>query len=133
MELDFSKQLQADRSGPKSAAQTPAEKEEKKRGSSVNEPGSAAGAITFSEKVTTSLKNKVKEHNEKSDKKATLGMLKKIYRRGTVECKIDGLDRRLQCPICTIKQNDNLDLVALTLAKSRLQFLNPKKEKPLVK
>lgn len=82
MELDFSKQLQAGRPGPKSAAQTPAKKEEKKRGSSVNEPGSAAGAITFSEKVTVSLKNKVKEHNEKSDKKATLGMLKKIYRRG---------------------------------------------------
>jgi len=82
MELDFSQQLQADRSGPKSAAQTPAKKEERKKGSSVNEPGSAAGAITFSEKVTTSLKNKVKEHNEKSDKKITLGMLKKIYRRG---------------------------------------------------
>ena len=82
MELDFSKQLQAGRPGPKSAAQTPAKKEEKKRGSSVNEPGSAAGAITFSEKVTVSLKNKVKEHNEKSDKKITLGMLKKIYRRG---------------------------------------------------
>ena len=82
MELDFSQQLQADRSGPKSAAQTPAKKEERKKGSSVNEPGSAAGAITFSEKVTTSLKNKVKEHNEKSDKKVTLGMLKKIYRRG---------------------------------------------------
>tara|TARA_R110000868_G_scaffold65190_2_gene195361 strand:+ start:1575 stop:2462 length:888 start_codon:yes stop_codon:yes gene_type:complete len=82
MELDFSKQIQAGRSGPKSAAQTPAEKEEQKRGSSVNEPGSAAGAITFSEKVTVSLQNKVKEHNAKSDKKATLGMLKKIYRRG---------------------------------------------------
>ena len=82
MELDFSKQIEAGRSGPKSAAQTPAKKEEKKRGSSINEPGSAAGAITFSEKVTVSLKNKVKEHNEKSDKKITLGMLKKIYRRG---------------------------------------------------
>ena len=48
----------------------------------MNEPGSAAGAITFSDKVTTSLKNKVKEHNEKHSKKITLGMLKKIYRRG---------------------------------------------------
>ena len=82
MELDFSEKLQAGRAGPKSAAQTPAEPEERKKGSSVNEPGSAAGAITFSEKVTTALKNKVKKHNEKYSKKVTLGMLKKIYRRG---------------------------------------------------
>jgi hypothetical protein len=39
-------------------------------------------AITFSEKVTNSLKNKVKEHNEKHSRKVTLGMLKKVYRRG---------------------------------------------------
>ncbi len=82
MELDFSDQLKASRPGPKSGAQTPAEPEERKKGSSVNEPGSAAGAITFSEKVTTALKNKVKKHNEKSGKKVTLGMLKKVYRRG---------------------------------------------------
>lgn len=82
MELDFSEQLQASRPGPKSAAQTPAKKEERKEGSSINEPGSAAGAITFSDKVTTALKNKVKKHNEKHTKKVTLGMLKKIYRRG---------------------------------------------------
>lgn len=82
MELDFSEELQAGRAGPKSAAQTPAKPEERKKGSSVNEPGSAAGAITFSEKVTTALKNKVKKHNEKHSKKVTLGMLKKIYRRG---------------------------------------------------
>jgi hypothetical protein len=82
MELDFSEELKAGRPGPKSAAQTPAKPEERKEGSSVNEPGSAAGAITFSEKVTTSLKNKVKEHNEKHSKKVTLGMLKKVYRRG---------------------------------------------------
>jgi hypothetical protein len=82
MELDFSQQIQAGRPGPKSAAQTPAKPEERKKGSSVNEPGSAAGAITFSEKVTQSLKNKVKKHNEKHSKKVTLGMLKKVYRRG---------------------------------------------------
>ena len=78
------------------------------KGSSKNEPGSAGTSpdskekskkilekkddkdlvkeakakITFSDKVTTSLKNKVKEHNEKSGKKVTLGMLKKVYRRG---------------------------------------------------
>jgi len=82
MELDFSQQIEAGRPGPKSAAQTPAKPEERKKGSSVNEPGSAAGAITFSEKVTQSLKNKVKEHNKKHSKKVTLGMLKKVYRRG---------------------------------------------------
>lgn len=82
MELDFSEELKAGRPGPKSAAQTPAKPEERKKGSSVNEPGSAAGAITFSEKVTTALKNKVKKHNEKHSRKVTLGMLKKVYRRG---------------------------------------------------
>lgn len=82
MELDFSQQIEAGRPGPKSAAQTPAEPHEKKEGSSVNEPGSAAAAITFSDKVTQSLKNKVKEHNEKYSKKVTLSQLKKVYRRG---------------------------------------------------
>lgn len=108
MELDFSEELSAGRPGPKSGAQTPSKPEERKKGSSKNEPGSAGTSpeskekskkilekkddkdlvkeskakITFSEKVTTSLKNKVKEHNEKSGKKVTLGMLKKVYRRG---------------------------------------------------
>ena len=82
MELDFSEKILAGRPGPKSGAQTPAEPDERKKGSSVNEPGSAAGAITFSEKVTTALKNKVKKHNEKHSRKVTLGMLKKVYRRG---------------------------------------------------
>lgn len=82
MELDFSKKIEAKRPGPKSGAQTPADPHERKKGSSVNEPGSAAAAITFSEKVTQSLKNKVKEHNEKHSKKVTLSQLKKVYRRG---------------------------------------------------
>ncbi len=108
MELDFTNEIVAGRPGPKSSAQTPAKPEEKKKGSSKNEPGSAGtspdskqkskkilkrqdekdlvkeakGKITFSEKVTTSLKNKVKEHNEKHSRKVTLGMLKKVYRRG---------------------------------------------------
>ena len=82
MQLDFSEEIKAKRPGPKSSAQTPAEPHERKKGSSVNEPGSAAAAITFSEKVTQSLKNKVKEHNEKHSKKVTLGQLKKVYRRG---------------------------------------------------
>lgn len=82
MELDFSEKIEAKRPGPKSGAQTPADPHERKKGSSVNEPGSAAAAITFSEKVTQSLKNKVKEHNEKHSKKVTLSQLKKVYRRG---------------------------------------------------
>lgn len=92
MEYDFSKEAKnflesqsAKRSGPKSGAQTPSKPSERKKGSSKNEKGSAGKdgkKITFSEKVVTALKNKVKEHNEKYSKKATLSQLKKIYRRG---------------------------------------------------
>jgi|TARA_B100001939_G_scaffold336783_1_gene340320 hypothetical protein len=80
----------ASRPGPKSSAQTPALPHERKEGSKKNKPGSAAkvmiesesDSITFSEKVTQSLKNKVKEHNSKSKRKVTLSQLKKVYRRG---------------------------------------------------
>ena len=96
----------AKRKGPKSSAQTPAKPDERKKGSSVNKPGSAGtspdakekaektlnkkddkelvskSSITFSEKVTNALKNEVKEHNNKYSKKVTLGQLKKVYRRG---------------------------------------------------
>ena len=94
MEYDFSDQAKeflesqaAKRPGRKSGAQTPAKPSERKRGSKKNPKGSAGGgkkapAITFSEKVITSLKNKVKEHNAKYSKKVTLGQLKKVYRRG---------------------------------------------------
>jgi len=92
MEYDFSKEAKeflesqsVKRSGPKSGAQTPAKPSERKKGSSKNEKGSAGKdgkKITFSEKVVTALKNKVKEHNEKHSRKVTLGMLKKVYRRG---------------------------------------------------
>ncbi len=93
MEYDFSKEAKdflesqsAKRSGPKSGAQTPSKPSERKEGSSKNKKGSAGGdggkKITFSEKVVTALKNKVKEHNEKNSKKVSLTQLKKIYRRG---------------------------------------------------
>ncbi len=75
----------AKRKGPKSGAQTPAEPSERKKGSKRNPKGSAkkgGGKITFSEKTTNSLKEKVKTHNEKSSKKVTLGQLKRVYRRG---------------------------------------------------
>ena len=105
--LDFSQEIAAKkRQGPKSSAQTPAKPEEKKKGSNINEPGSAGttpeakerakevlkrkdekqlvskAEITFSEKVTNALKEKVKNHNAKHSKKVTLGQLKKVYRRG---------------------------------------------------
>jgi len=76
----------AKRKGPKSAAQTPAKPSERKKGSNRNKPGSAAKksdkAIDFSKKIVEALKNKVKEHNSKNNKKVTLGQLKKVYRRG---------------------------------------------------
>ena len=107
MELDFTDKILAARPGPKSSAQTPAKPEEKKKGSKVNEPGSAGtkpdakevaeknlqkkdekklvkseAEITFSDKVTEALKNKVKQHNESHSKKVSLSQLKKVYRRG---------------------------------------------------
>jgi len=93
MELDFSLQIQrlfdnsfaAKRSGPKSAAQTPAKPSERRRGSDKNPQDSASkdgGRIEFTEKVTNSLKEKVRSHNEKHSKKVSLSQLKKVYRRG---------------------------------------------------
>ena len=75
----------AKRPGPKSGAQTPAEPSERKRGSKRNPKGSAkkgGGKITFSEKTTNTLKDKVKKHNAKFSRKVTLGQLKRVYRRG---------------------------------------------------
>jgi hypothetical protein len=104
--LDFSELIAKKRQGPKSSAQTPAKPDERKKGSSVNKPGSAGTSpdakekakealnkknekqlvskaeITFSQKVTNALKEKVKNHNAKHSKKVTLGQLKKVYRRG---------------------------------------------------
>ena len=105
--VDFSELIAKKRQGPKSSAQTPSKPDERKKGSSVNKPGSAGTSpdakekakealnkkdekqliskaeITFSEKVTNSLKEKVKNHNAKHSKKVTLGQLKKVYRRGS--------------------------------------------------
>jgi hypothetical protein len=78
-------EIEAKRSGPKSAAQTPAKPSEKRKGSSKNKPGSAGtsgDAITFSTKVIEMLKNKVKDHNSKHSRKVNLTQLKKVYRRG---------------------------------------------------
>jgi len=67
-------------------SQTPAPKKDQIKGSKKNPKGSASGTrkVKFSAAVEKSLKNKVETHNEKAGKgrRATLGMLKAVYRRG---------------------------------------------------
>lgn len=64
------------------------EEERGREGSAKNEPGdtkTARGGIEVSEEVESSLKEKIKEHNEKNpqdSQKADLGMLKAVWRRG---------------------------------------------------
>jgi hypothetical protein len=69
------------------AASRPAPKKDRIKGSKRNAPGSASGSkkIVFSDKVETSLRNKVEEHNKNASagRKATLPMLKAVYRRGS--------------------------------------------------
>jgi Family of unknown function (DUF5824) len=68
------------------AGSRPAPAKDRIHGSSRNAKGSAKGGkkIVFSAKVEASLRNKVTEHNKKASegRKATLGMLKAVYRRG---------------------------------------------------
>ena len=72
--------------GKKTVAQTPAPKKDQIKGSDKNSKGSASGSkkINFDAKTETTLKNKVAEHNETAPKgrKASLSMLKAVYRRG---------------------------------------------------
>ena len=80
------KKAQSDQPGPKDPRRTPAPKKHHKKGSKRNKPDSAknpSGKITFSKKTTERLSKKVREHNAKGKgSKATLGMLKAVYRRG---------------------------------------------------
>jgi len=74
--------------GPITAASSrPAPKKDRIHGSKKNKPGSAAGSkkIVFSAKTEQALSNKVTEHNKnaKPGRKATLAMLKAVYRRGS--------------------------------------------------
>jgi hypothetical protein len=66
------------------AGSKPAPKKDQIKGSDKNSKGSASGSksITFSKKVEDSLKAKVEEHNKSSKNKASLSMLKAVYRRG---------------------------------------------------
>jgi hypothetical protein len=69
------------------AKSRPAPKKDRIYGSKKNRPGSASGKgkINFSAKTEASLRNKVQEHNKKAPegRKATLAMLKAVYRRGS--------------------------------------------------
>ena len=84
--LTYAEFAEADKPGPKDPRRTPAPKKDQKKGSKKNKPDSAKdgkGKITFSKEVTAQLSAKVKEHNAKGKgSKATLGMLKAVYRRG---------------------------------------------------
>jgi hypothetical protein len=68
------------------AGSKPAPKKDRISGSKKNPKGSASGGkkITFSKKTEATLRDKVEKHNEKAPegRKATLGMLKAVYRRG---------------------------------------------------
>lgn len=68
------------------AESRPAPKKDQIYGSKKNRKGSAdgKGKITFSQKTESTLRSKVEEHNKKAPpgRKATLPMLKAVYRRG---------------------------------------------------
>ena len=78
----------AKRVGRKSKAQTPAPKKDRIKGSKKNVKGSAgskssAKKIVFSDKLNTSIKNKVKEYNKANPKKKiTTPTAKAVVRRG---------------------------------------------------
>ena len=82
----YADHAEADKPGPKDPRRTPAPKKDQKKGSKKNKPDSAkdkSGKITFSKETTAKLSKKVSEHNAKGKgSKATLGMLKAVYRRG---------------------------------------------------
>ncbi len=82
----YADHAEADRPGKSDPRRTPAPKKDQKRGSKKNKPDSAknpSGKITFSKEVTAQLSKKAADHNAKGKgSKATLGMLKAVYRRG---------------------------------------------------
>lgn len=82
----YADHAEADKPGKDDPRRTPAPKKDQKRGSKKNKPDSAknpSGKITFSKEVTAQLSKKAADHNAKGKgSKATLGMLKAVYRRG---------------------------------------------------
>ena len=84
--MNESESLQYGKPKKNDPRKTPAPKKDQKKGSKKNKPDSAKddkGKISFNESTTKRLQEKVKEHNGKGKgSKATLGMLKAVYRRG---------------------------------------------------
>ena len=78
--------LQYGKPGPNDPRKTPAPKKDQKKGSKKNKPDSAKddkGKINLDESIIKRLQSLVTEHNKKDKgSKATLGMLKAVYRRG---------------------------------------------------
>jgi hypothetical protein len=78
----------AKRVGRKSAAQTPAPKSDRIKGSKTNKAGSAASkksasSIVVSDKVLKTLKDKADKYNENHTSKVSVNTLKAVFRRGS--------------------------------------------------
>lgn len=89
IDTSISTSEESELAGKRTIAQTPAPKKDRIKGSNKNKKGSAKGIkaarkVKFSASVEKSLKEKVAKHNEKASpgRKASLGMLKAVYRRG---------------------------------------------------
>ena len=84
--LEDAEALQRGKPGPNDPRKTPAPKKDQKKGSKRNKPDSAKddkGKITFSKQTEARLREIVSKHNAKGKgPKASLGMLKAVYRRG---------------------------------------------------
>lgn len=78
--------LQYGRPGKNDPRKTPAKPDERRKGSKKNKPGSAKKpneSITFSKETEARLRSLMVEHNKKGKgSKASMGMLKTVYRRG---------------------------------------------------
>ena len=89
IDTSISTSEESELAGKRTIAQTHAPKKDRIKGSNKNKKGSAKGIkaarkVKFSASVEKSLKEKVAKHNEKASpgRKASLGMLKAVYRRG---------------------------------------------------
>jgi hypothetical protein len=87
MKIETVEALQYGRPGKNDVRKTPAEPSERRKGSKRNKPGSAKKPnknIKTSEGTEAKLRKLMTEHNKKNKgSKATMGMLKTVFRRGT--------------------------------------------------
>lgn len=84
-QIERAKSLQMGKPSKNDPRKTPAPPKDQKRGSKKNPEGSAKKSnpsIEFSKETEARLQKIVSEHNAKSEKKVTIGMLKAVYRRG---------------------------------------------------